>query len=215
MNKLVEGVDTQVAYVLFEKKEDSVKALEANNREFREHHLRVTPADKKEQDVKTTIFIGNLSFNAKEEDVRRNFSKCGKIVSVRMIRDPVTFKGKGFAYIRFEDTPGFIKGLAMNKSMFMERELRITKAVNVEKKKKMQFKHERAKTVSLGEGGEQDIVKTKSKIMKDFAKKTNFNNDMTDTVADAIFQHQAVVPQSMVGKKIKNLKKKGFTKEKL
>lgn len=49
--------------------------------------------------------------------------------------------------------------------------------------------------------------------MRQFAQKTSFNNDMTETIADAIFQHNAVVPQSMVGKKIKKLKKKGFTKD--
>jgi hypothetical protein len=63
----------------------------------------------------------------------------------------------------------------------MEREMRITKAVNIEKKKKMQFKTE-TKTFNKYKpgGGEEDIVHTKSKIMKDFAKKTSFANDMTD-----------------------------------
>lgn len=57
-----------------------------------------------------------------------------------MIRDPITHKGKGFAYIKFAEVAGYLKGLGMNKSKYMDRELRITKAVNMEKKKKMQFK---------------------------------------------------------------------------
>ena len=130
-----------------------------------------------------------------------------------MIRDPITFKGKGFAYIKFGETKGYLKGLAMNKTEFYNRELRITKAVNMQKKKKMQFKREKKRFNKYAPGGEEDIIKTKSKIMRQFAKKTNFNNDMTDTIADAIFQHQAIAPQSMVGKKIKKLKKKGLDKQ--
>lgn len=44
---------------------------------------------------KFTIFVGNLSFQMKDEEMYNYFSECGKIEYVRLIRDPYTFVGKG------------------------------------------------------------------------------------------------------------------------
>lgn len=47
------------------------------------------------------MFIGNLAFDANEEEVRELFSGCGKIVDIRIVRDKKTHVGKGIAYITF------------------------------------------------------------------------------------------------------------------
>ena len=50
-------------------------------------------------------------------------------------------------------------------------------------------------------------------VLQTFAKTANTDNDMTAEKIEAIFTHRGVVPQSMVGKKIKRLKKKGLSAE--
>ncbi|GLT44597.1 hypothetical protein SLA2020_184830 [Shorea laevis] len=47
------------------------------------------------------IFIGGLDRDAVEEDVRRVFKKIGEVVEVRLLRNPVTNKNKGYAFVKF------------------------------------------------------------------------------------------------------------------
>ena len=54
-----------------------------------------------QNDYEKTIFIGNLPWVVNEEDLRKHFEDSGKILNVRVIRDPRTFIGKGFAYVMF------------------------------------------------------------------------------------------------------------------
>jgi RNA recognition motif-containing protein len=46
------------------------------------------------------LYVGNLSYEATEEDLRRIFSVAGAVTSVHIITDPVTGKSKGCAYVR-------------------------------------------------------------------------------------------------------------------
>ena len=144
-----------------------------------------------------------------------HFSQCGKIERVRLIRDPVTFKGKGFAYIKFAESKGYLNGLGLNKSTFMTRELRVSKAVKIDQEKKKKFKKKQVTHKRFKGRREDDLVETKSAIMKNFVKKTDLSNDMTETKLNAIFQNNGVVPRTAIAKKIKKLKKKGLSKQKL
>ncbi|KAF8410485.1 hypothetical protein HHK36_003014 [Tetracentron sinense] len=54
---------------------------------------------KKEQE----IFIGGLDRDAVEEDVKKAFENIGEIVEVRLHRNPLTNKNKGFAFVKFAD----------------------------------------------------------------------------------------------------------------
>ncbi|EFJ52840.1 hypothetical protein VOLCADRAFT_54847 [Volvox carteri f. nagariensis] len=51
----------------------------------------------------TRVFVGNLSWKATEDDVRKHFKDCGKIVNVRMGVDPETGRSRGFAHVEFGD----------------------------------------------------------------------------------------------------------------
>ena len=58
---------------------------------------------------------------------------------VRIIKERGTNRGKGIAYIKFAHKEAFLKALKLNMSMYMDRELRIKKAISVELEKKMRF----------------------------------------------------------------------------
>jgi len=50
----------------------------------------------------STLFLGNLSFNATEDSISEAFGECGNVKSIRLITDRETGKFKGFGYIEFE-----------------------------------------------------------------------------------------------------------------
>jgi RNA recognition motif-containing protein len=45
------------------------------------------------------IFVGNLSRQASEEDVKQRFEQFGKITSVKIVRDMFTRESKGFGFV--------------------------------------------------------------------------------------------------------------------
>jgi RNA recognition motif-containing protein len=47
----------------------------------------------------TTIYVGNLPFNATEQDVRGLFERHGKVDSVKLINDRETGKPRGFGFV--------------------------------------------------------------------------------------------------------------------
>ena len=75
------------------------------------------------------IFVGNLSWDASEEELQQLFSQHGKIVSVRIVKDPYTNRSKGFGFIEYEtdaDVENAIR--ALNDTQFMGRPLRVSRA---------------------------------------------------------------------------------------
>jgi len=64
-------------------------------------------------DNKRSIFIGNLPFDANDDDVWKAFEECGEIESVRLIRDSATSVGKGFGYVLFQDEASVALALRM------------------------------------------------------------------------------------------------------
>jgi RNA recognition motif-containing protein len=49
------------------------------------------------------IYVGNLSFDTTEEDLRTAFSAHGEVASVQIIMDRDTGRSKGFAFIEMPE----------------------------------------------------------------------------------------------------------------
>ena len=47
----------------------------------------------------TNIYVGNLSFNTSENDLRDHFAQFGQVKSVKIITDHETKKPRGFAFV--------------------------------------------------------------------------------------------------------------------
>lgn len=127
---------------MYEDKESAKKAVtELNQTQFMENHLRVDSDERndKKDDCETSIFVGNLPFIVKEEDLRYHFSECGEILNVRVVRDSKTFLGKGIGYVQFATKEEMRVAIeSKNAAKFKDRRLRIKKAVEprrLEKKK--------------------------------------------------------------------------------
>lgn len=52
----------------------------------------------------TNIYVGNLSFQATEDDIREAFSEFGEIASVNIIMDRETGRSRGFAFVEMPDS---------------------------------------------------------------------------------------------------------------
>lgn len=212
--------DAMNCYVLFAEKEQAEAACAANNSEFLGKYLRVSMANQKEHDTKTTVFVGNLYYKAKEEELRQHFKTCGEIHSVRIIRDPVTHLGKGFAYVRFADKQGYLAALKLNMSEFMNRQLRIKRAVDVseENKKKDVIRREHHEKELMVRPISQPDTKeaiAESKVdqekMKNFSKARVMVDEMNEDRASEIYKTVGKLPQAMIRGQMKKIKKEGVS----
>ncbi|XP_044731179.1 RNA-binding protein 34 [Chrysoperla carnea] len=141
------------AYVQFADEASAKRALAANgscvDEDEAKHHLRVTLSTTNgDHDPKKAIFLGNVHFQAEEDDLWKIFGDCGEIESVKIIRDQKTNLSKGMGYVNFKSTDGVELALKMDEVNIKDRPLRIkrvqvkpVKKVKKEKKQKMSLKH--------------------------------------------------------------------------
>lgn len=74
------------------------------------------------------VYVGNLSFNATEDQVRDLFSEFGAIQSIAMINDRDTGRFRGFAFVEMEDSAANAAIKALNGKEVDGRELSVNEA---------------------------------------------------------------------------------------
>ena len=73
------------------------------------------------------LYVGNLSYRIKEEELRSLFSKYGRIKSLHLIRDRLTRRLKGYAFMEMAPDDAN-KALALNGVDFLGRKLVVSLA---------------------------------------------------------------------------------------
>ena len=76
----------------------------------------------------TTIYVGNLPFNATEQDVKALFERHGKVESVKLINDRETGKPRGFGFVDMAQADAQAAIQALNGQQLGGRPLRINEA---------------------------------------------------------------------------------------
>jgi RNA recognition motif-containing protein len=72
------------------------------------------------------IFIGNISFNATEDDLRKAFGAFGNVSQVALIKDKLTGKPRGFGFVEMADEAQAARAIqAMNGKEFLGRRLNV------------------------------------------------------------------------------------------
>ncbi|EDW24191.1 GL23520 [Drosophila persimilis] len=132
-HKQRKGAGSLNAYVVLDSAEIAERALALNGTEFKENHLRVTPAAKsesgddkgpKDADAKRTIFVGSLKYSATEEKLREIFSSCGEIEYIRCLQEGE--KGcKGVAYVCFKTPDAVGLALELNQTLLDDRPINV------------------------------------------------------------------------------------------
>ncbi len=51
----------------------------------------------------TSIYVGNLSYEATEDDIREAFAAHGNVTSVNIVMDRETGRSRGFAFVEMPD----------------------------------------------------------------------------------------------------------------
>jgi RNA recognition motif-containing protein len=49
-----------------------------------------------------TIYVGNINYQATEDDLRPVFAEYGEVISVKIINDRETGRSKGFGFVEME-----------------------------------------------------------------------------------------------------------------
>eukprot|EP01018_Ginkgo_biloba_P035881 Gb_00609 [translate_table: standard] len=137
-----DSVSSVHAYVVFKDEVSAHAALSHNMVEFCGNHIRVDrahPPCKKLRggntsiyDNKRTVFVGNLPFDVKDEELYRLFIGIkpleSNVEAVRVIRDPQTSMGKGIAYVLFKTMDAAKLAVKKNQFKLRDRNLRLCRA---------------------------------------------------------------------------------------
>lgn len=82
-----------------------------------------------------TIYVGNLNYKATENDLGALFAEYGNVESVKIIKDKMTGRAKGFAFVDMSDDEAANRAIeALHNKEFMTRNLLVNKARPMEKK---------------------------------------------------------------------------------
>jgi RNA recognition motif-containing protein len=72
------------------------------------------------------LYVGNLSYDTTEDDLRQKFAQAGTVVSIDVIKDRDTGRPKGFAFITMSNQEEAENAIKMyNGKMVDNRELKV------------------------------------------------------------------------------------------
>lgn len=75
------------------------------------------------------IYVGNLAYNATDEELRAAFEAFGNVTSVKIVRDRDSGRSRGFAFVEMEDGEGAQNAVAqMNGKDLKGRNLVVNEA---------------------------------------------------------------------------------------
>jgi cold-inducible RNA-binding protein len=61
---------------------------------------------RREGTMNKNLYVGNLSVEVTEEDLKANFSTVGSVLSVKIIKDKYTGLSRGFGFVEMETEEG-------------------------------------------------------------------------------------------------------------
>lgn len=117
---------------MFKNAADAKDSVKLNGEEFLAKHLRVNFAYKPVQNRECSIFLGSLPYMIKDEELWEEFKEFGEIEYVRVIRDPITFVGKGIGFICFKEKNAAKRAISKNNTFLQGRTIRVSKARDTE-----------------------------------------------------------------------------------
>lgn len=75
-----------------------------------------------------SIYVGNMPYNANEEQLKELFGNYGEVKTVKIIIDRETRKPKGFCFVEMEDNDALKAIENLNNAEFLGRSLRVNEA---------------------------------------------------------------------------------------
>ena len=87
------------------------------------------------------LYVGNLSFETTETDLKDLFGQTGSVETVRIVTDQETGRSRGFAFVEMQDDGADKAIAAMNGQTFMGRSLTVNRARPMSFRDSRGFKH--------------------------------------------------------------------------
>lgn len=135
------GKPRGIAFIEFAQSTGADKALELDGQEMLGRWLKISISDgqpsaqKEKKPFSTTpgekpagcktVFVGNLSWKATEDDLRATFDGCGTILNARIAWDHENDRSKGFGYVDFEEDDAVDEAVKKTGQMCADREVRV------------------------------------------------------------------------------------------
>lgn len=77
----------------------------------------------------TRLYVGNLSFNTSENDLRAAFEQSGVVSEIKIVNDRETGRSRGFAFVTMADADGARNAIGnLNGAQLDGRDLRVNEA---------------------------------------------------------------------------------------
>ncbi|KAG6542341.1 hypothetical protein Mapa_016267 [Marchantia paleacea] len=154
-------------YIVFKEEASAQAALAHNMKEFAGKHLRVDLAGSYssgvEYDRKRSIFVGNLPFDAEDEDLITLFQGNTpelEVEAVRVVRDPQTSAGKGFGFVCFKTKMGAESALDKRDfTLLKNRPLRLERLGSKKAPEKTRAKRDTEERLRPRPGAEQRLTR--------------------------------------------------------
>eukprot|EP00761_Pharyngomonas_kirbyi_P012783 gb/GECH01012810.1/.p1 GENE.gb/GECH01012810.1/~~gb/GECH01012810.1/.p1 ORF type:complete len:202 (+),score=73.45 gb/GECH01012810.1/:1-606(+) len=83
-----------------------------------------TEEAKKEIDARS-VWVGNVDFGSRPEELQEHFKSCGTINRVTILCDKFTGQAKGYAYVEFADSASVEQAKMLDGSEFRARNLKV------------------------------------------------------------------------------------------
>jgi hypothetical protein len=81
------------------------------------------------QEAAMRLFVGNLAFDVRAEDVRELFSSIGEVTDVHVVTDRDTGRSRGFAFVTMASGQAAKKAISeLDGAVFGERQIRVNQA---------------------------------------------------------------------------------------
>ncbi len=78
--------------------------------------------------MKPKLFVGNLSYETTDEELKKLFSPYGEIASAVVIFDKKSGKSKGYGFVQMVESKDAAKALEISGQEFMGRDIIVTEA---------------------------------------------------------------------------------------
>ena len=78
----------------------------------------------------TTAYVGNLSYDVTEADLREAFDDCGEIVEISLPIDDATSRPRGFAFLRFSSVAGLQRALRKDGDELLRRAIKVSRSTH-------------------------------------------------------------------------------------
>ncbi len=79
--------------------------------------------------MSTNIYVGNLSYDASEDDLANLFAQFGDVVSARIISDKNTNRSKGFGFVEMSEADAAKAAISgLNSTEWMSRSIKVNEA---------------------------------------------------------------------------------------